>query len=109
MQIRISELPSSGLSCLVGTCVHTVRVCFLKTCLCLCIQVEAEREELAVFCGRENTDTELVPGERVITSPKNSLSVCFRSDFSDEEHFSGFQAHYSAVGEGPDIKYIHRI
>ncbi|XP_067103113.1 mannan-binding lectin serine protease 1 isoform X1 [Osmerus mordax] len=61
------------------------------------VKVEAEREELAVFCGRENTDTERVPGERVITSPKNSLSVCFRSDFSDEEHYSGFQAHYSAV------------
>ncbi|XP_035242085.1 mannan-binding lectin serine protease 1 isoform X1 [Anguilla anguilla] len=61
------------------------------------VKVEAEQEVLATFCGREETDTEQVPGDQVITSPRNVLSVTFRSDFSNEERFSGFEAHYSAV------------
>lgn len=65
------------------------------------MQVEAEGEVLAVFCGKEGTDTEAVPGQRVIGSPGNDLSLLFTSDFSDEERYSGFQAHYSAVGEQP--------
>ena len=63
------------------------------------VQVEAEGEVLALFCGREDTDTEVVPAQQVITSPRNSLSVLFSSDFSNEERYSGFMAHYSAVGE----------
>lgn len=62
------------------------------------LQVEAEGEVLALFCGREQTDTEAVPAKQVMTSPTNSLSVVFASDFSNEEKFSGFLAHYSAVG-----------
>ncbi|XP_061073373.1 mannan-binding lectin serine protease 1 isoform X1 [Conger conger] len=61
------------------------------------VKVEAEQEVLATFCGREKTDTEQVPGDQVTTSPRNALSVTFRSDFSNEERFSGFEAHYSAV------------
>ncbi|KAM9852916.1 mannan-binding lectin serine protease 1 [Aulostomus maculatus] len=61
------------------------------------VKVEAEGEVLALFCGREETDTEAVPAQQVITSPRNSLSVLFSSDFSNEERFSGFMAHYSAV------------
>ncbi|XP_031735363.1 mannan-binding lectin serine protease 1-like isoform X2 [Anarrhichthys ocellatus] len=61
------------------------------------IKVEAEGEELALFCGREQTDTEAVPAQRIITSPRNSLSLLFSSDFSNEERYSGFVAHYSAV------------
>ncbi|KAL7400363.1 hypothetical protein ABVT39_010884 [Epinephelus coioides] len=61
------------------------------------VKVEAEGEVLALFCGREETDTEAVPAQQVITSPRNSLSVVFRSDFSNEERYSGFMAHYSAV------------
>lgn len=61
--------------------------------------MEAEGEVLALFCGREETDTEAVPARRVIASPRNSLSVVFTSDFSNEERHAGFQAHYSAVGE----------
>ncbi|XP_068172816.1 mannan-binding lectin serine protease 1 isoform X2 [Antennarius striatus] len=60
------------------------------------VQVEAEGEVLALFCGRAESDTEAVPGQRVVSSPRNSLSVVFRSDFSDEERYTGFMAHYSA-------------
>ncbi|XP_058890276.1 mannan-binding lectin serine protease 1-like isoform X2 [Acipenser ruthenus] len=61
------------------------------------VKIEAEQELLVIFCGRENTDTEQIPGEQVIMSPENSLSVSFRSDFSNEERFTGFEAHYTAV------------
>lgn len=67
--------------------------------LFLRLQVEAAGEVLALFCGREETDTEAVPAQQVITSPRNSLSLLFSSDFSNEERFSGFTAHYSAVGK----------
>ncbi|XP_059187576.1 mannan-binding lectin serine protease 1 isoform X2 [Centropristis striata] len=60
------------------------------------VQVEAEGEVLALFCGREQTDTESVP-QQLITSPRNSLSLLFSSDFSNEERYAGFMAHYSAV------------
>ncbi|KAK5600861.1 hypothetical protein CRENBAI_008504 [Crenichthys baileyi] len=61
------------------------------------VKVKADGEVLALFCGKEETDTEEVPTQQVITSPRNSLSVQFVSDFSNEERFSGFMAHYSAV------------
>nr|XP_020515672.2 mannan-binding lectin serine protease 1 [Labrus bergylta] len=61
------------------------------------VKVEADGEVLALFCGREETDTEVVPSQQLITSPRNSLSVVFTSDFSNEERYSGFMAHYSAV------------
>ncbi|XP_057207972.1 mannan-binding lectin serine protease 1 isoform X2 [Triplophysa rosa] len=61
------------------------------------VRLYSESEELAVFCGREKTDTEQVPADDVITSPRSVLSVAFRSDFSNEERYWGFEAHYSAV------------
>ncbi|XP_066565808.1 mannan-binding lectin serine protease 1 isoform X1 [Amia ocellicauda] len=61
------------------------------------VKLEAEQESLATFCGREDTDTEQTPRERIIMSPKNRLSITFRSDFSNEERFTGFEAHYTAV------------
>ncbi|KAM4521336.1 mannan-binding lectin serine protease 1, partial [Odontesthes bonariensis] len=65
---------------------------------CFCVlQVEAGVEVLALFCGKEQTDTETVPGQQFIISPRNSLSILFTSDFSNEERYSGFMAHYSAV------------
>lgn len=62
--------------------------------------MEADGAVLGLFCGVEDTDTEVVPARRVITSPRTSLSVLFVSDFSNEQSYSGFKAHYSAVGEG---------
>ncbi|XP_031165342.1 mannan-binding lectin serine protease 1-like [Sander lucioperca] len=60
------------------------------------VQVEADGEVLALFCGLDQTDTEDVPSLKIISSPRNSLSVFFCSDFSDEERYTGFLAHYSA-------------
>ncbi|XP_063298884.1 mannan-binding lectin serine protease 1 isoform X2 [Pelobates fuscus] len=60
-------------------------------------KVESEEQILATFCGKESTDTELAPGQQVITAPGNFLSLTFRSDFSNEERYTGFDAHYSAV------------
>ncbi|KAF0031031.1 hypothetical protein F2P81_017762 [Scophthalmus maximus] len=60
------------------------------------VKVEAESEVLGLFCGRDETDTEAVPGQQVVTSPRHSLSVVFSSDFSNEERNSGFMAHYRA-------------
>uniref|UniRef100_A0AAQ4Q1K3 Mannan-binding lectin serine peptidase 1 n=1 Tax=Gasterosteus aculeatus aculeatus TaxID=481459 RepID=A0AAQ4Q1K3_GASAC len=61
------------------------------------VKVEAEEEVLALFCGGEETDTEAVPDQKIITSSRNSMSLLFSSDFSNEERYSGFMAHYSAV------------
>ncbi|XP_063060835.1 mannan-binding lectin serine protease 1 isoform X1 [Engraulis encrasicolus] len=61
------------------------------------VKVLYDQDVLAVFCGKESTDTEQVPRDDVITSVGSALSVVFRSDFSNEERFSGFEAHYSAV------------
>ncbi|XP_029922409.1 mannan-binding lectin serine protease 1 [Myripristis murdjan] len=61
------------------------------------VKVEAEGEVLALFCGSEDTDTEEVPSQQVISSPRSSLSLLFSSDFSNEERYAGFVAHYSAV------------
>ncbi|XP_045395851.1 mannan-binding lectin serine protease 1 isoform X3 [Lemur catta] len=61
------------------------------------VKVETEDQVLATFCGRETTDTEQTPGQEVILSPGSFMSVTFRSDFSNEERFTGFDAHYVAV------------
>ncbi|XP_012645082.1 mannan-binding lectin serine protease 1 isoform X3 [Microcebus murinus] len=61
------------------------------------VKVETEDQVLATFCGRETTDTEQTPGQEMILSPGSFMSVTFRSDFSNEERFTGFDAHYVAV------------
>ncbi|KAG8445060.1 hypothetical protein GDO86_009995 [Hymenochirus boettgeri] len=60
-------------------------------------KLETEEQVIATFCGKESTDTEKAPGPQVIVSSSNFLSLTFRSDFSNEERFTGFDAHYSAV------------
>ncbi|XP_073445490.1 mannan-binding lectin serine protease 1 isoform X4 [Dendrobates tinctorius] len=60
-------------------------------------KVETEEQILSIFCGKESTDTEQAPGQQAIVSPGNFLSLTFRSDFSNEERYTGFDAHYSAV------------
>ncbi|XP_060130226.1 mannan-binding lectin serine protease 1 isoform X3 [Zootoca vivipara] len=61
------------------------------------VKVESEDQVLANFCGREATDTEQTPGQQAIVSPSSFMSLSFRSDFSNEERFTGFDAHYTAV------------
>ncbi|XP_036610870.1 mannan-binding lectin serine protease 1 isoform X3 [Trichosurus vulpecula] len=61
------------------------------------VKVEAEDQVLALFCGRETTDTEQAPGQQVVLSPGAFMALTFRSDFSNEERFTGFDAHYMAV------------
>ncbi|KAK9401517.1 mannan-binding lectin serine protease 1-like [Crotalus adamanteus] len=61
------------------------------------MEVETEDQVLATFCGKEDRDPEQTPGREPITSPGSHLSLTFRSDFSNEEHFTGFDAHYAAV------------
>lgn len=61
------------------------------------VKVETEDQVLAIFCGSENTDTEHTPGQEMILSPGSFMSITFQSDFSDEERFTGFDAHYMAV------------
>nr|XP_048309838.1 mannan-binding lectin serine protease 1 isoform X3 [Myodes glareolus] len=61
------------------------------------VKVETEDQVLATFCGRETTDTEQTPGQEEVLSPGSFMSVTFRSDFSNEERFTGFDAHYMAV------------
>ncbi|RMC02076.1 hypothetical protein DUI87_21238 [Hirundo rustica rustica] len=61
------------------------------------VKIETEDQELATFCGRETTDTEQAPGQQAILSPGPYMGLTFRSDFSNEERFTGFDAHYTAV------------
>ncbi|XP_063162323.1 mannan-binding lectin serine protease 1 isoform X2 [Candoia aspera] len=61
------------------------------------VKVESEDQVLATFCGKEDRDPEQTPGQEPITSPGSYLSLTFRSDFSNEERFTGFDAHYAAV------------
>uniref|UniRef100_A0A8C6SKH7 Mannan-binding lectin serine peptidase 1 n=1 Tax=Neogobius melanostomus TaxID=47308 RepID=A0A8C6SKH7_9GOBI len=60
------------------------------------VTVQSDSELLGLFCGSESTDTESVPGNAIIKSSSNSLRVNFSSDFSDEDKYSGFRAHYTA-------------
>lgn len=60
------------------------------------VTVQADSEVLGLFCGSESTDTEAVPGDGSIRSPSNSLRVNFRTDYSDEERYTGFRGHYTA-------------
>uniref|UniRef100_K7F2C2 MBL associated serine protease 1 n=1 Tax=Pelodiscus sinensis TaxID=13735 RepID=K7F2C2_PELSI len=61
------------------------------------VKIEAEDQVLATFCGRETTDTEQAPGQQAVLSRGSYMGLTFRSDFSNEERFTGFDAHYTAV------------
>ncbi|XP_044627204.1 mannan-binding lectin serine protease 1 isoform X4 [Equus asinus] len=72
------------------------------------VKVETEYQVLATFCGQETTDTEQTPGQEVVLSPGSFMSITFRSDFSNEERFTGFDAHYMAVVECSDNLFTQR-
>ncbi|XP_058160406.1 mannan-binding lectin serine protease 2 isoform X2 [Dasypus novemcinctus] len=60
------------------------------------VKLSAGPKVLAVLCGRESTDTERAPGNDTFYSPGPSLDVTFRSDYSNEKPFAGFEAVYAA-------------
>lgn len=63
------------------------------------LQLSSGTQELATLCGQESTDTERAPGNDTFYSPASSLDVTFRSDYSNEKPFTGFEAFYAAEGE----------
>ncbi|XP_066463536.1 mannan-binding lectin serine protease 2 isoform X1 [Eleutherodactylus coqui] len=60
------------------------------------VELKSQGKVLAHFCGKESTDTEKAPGDSPFYSLDNKMTVTFRSDFSNEKEFSGFEAFYAA-------------
>lgn len=56
---------------------------------------------MATLCGKDSTDTEEAPGNKTYVSIDNNLMVAFRSDYSNEKPFTGFEAFYAAEGKRP--------
>uniref|UniRef100_A0A8D2QCQ6 CUB domain-containing protein n=1 Tax=Zonotrichia albicollis TaxID=44394 RepID=A0A8D2QCQ6_ZONAL len=63
------------------------------------VKLSSGGKTLATLCGRGSTDTEEAPGNRTYISADNRLVVVFRSDYSNEKPFTGFEAFYAAEGE----------
>lgn len=63
------------------------------------LQLSSGTKVLATLCGHESTDTERAPGNDTFYSPASRLDVTFRSDYSNEKPFTGFEAFYAAEGE----------
>ncbi|XP_006885962.1 PREDICTED: mannan-binding lectin serine protease 2 [Elephantulus edwardii] len=61
------------------------------------VKLSSGAKVLATLCGRESTDTEQAPGNTTFYAPPgSSLEVTFRSDYSNEKSFTGFEAFYAA-------------
>ncbi|XP_075028578.1 mannan-binding lectin serine protease 2 [Calonectris borealis] len=59
-------------------------------------QLSSGGRTLATLCGKNSTDTEEAPGNKTYVSIDNNLMVVFRSDYSNEKPFTGFEAFYAA-------------
>ncbi|XP_072283062.1 mannan-binding lectin serine protease 2 isoform X2 [Pyxicephalus adspersus] len=60
------------------------------------VKLTSKAKEVAHFCGKESTDTEKAPGDAAFYSLDNKMTVTFRSDYSNEKEFTGFEAFYVA-------------
>nr|XP_035921214.1 mannan-binding lectin serine protease 2 isoform X4 [Halichoerus grypus] len=60
------------------------------------VKLSSGSKVLTTLCGQESTDTERAPGNDTFYSPASSLDVTFRSDYSNEKPFTGFEAFYAA-------------
>ncbi|XP_074874282.1 mannan-binding lectin serine protease 2 [Carettochelys insculpta] len=82
---------------------YTIRIYFTHFNMELSYQCEYDYvtissggKQVATLCGRESTDTEEAPGNTTYHSIDNTLTVRFRSDYSNENQFTGFEAFYAA-------------
>ncbi|XP_021137427.2 mannan-binding lectin serine protease 2 isoform X3 [Columba livia] len=60
------------------------------------VKLSSGGRTLATLCGKDSTDTEEAPGNKTYISMDNNLMVVFRSDYSNEKPFTGFEAFYAA-------------
>uniref|UniRef100_A0A8D0EY84 CUB domain-containing protein n=1 Tax=Strix occidentalis caurina TaxID=311401 RepID=A0A8D0EY84_STROC len=65
------------------------------------VKLSSGGRTLATLCGKDSTDTEEAPGNKTYISVDNNLMVVFRSDYSNEKPFTGFEAFYAAEGKRP--------
>ncbi|XP_061203964.1 mannan-binding lectin serine protease 2 isoform X4 [Neopsephotus bourkii] len=69
------------------------------------VKLSSGGRTLATLCGKDSTDTEEAPGNKTYNSIDNNLMVVFRSDYSNEKPFTGFEAFYAAE----DIDECQRV
>ncbi|KAM8927598.1 mannan-binding lectin serine protease 2 [Pelodytes ibericus] len=60
------------------------------------VKLVSKGTEVAHLCGKESTDTEKAPGDAAFYSLDNVMTVTFKSDYSNEKEFKGFELFYTA-------------
>ncbi|XP_030041483.1 mannan-binding lectin serine protease 2 isoform X3 [Microcaecilia unicolor] len=60
------------------------------------VKISSGSRKIATLCGKESTDTEEAPGTKIFHSTDNTLTLMFRSDYSNEKKVIGFEAFYAA-------------
>lgn len=80
----------------VGNCTYSSNV--IRP-LRILLQIVSGGHVEGVLCGRKKPRA---PGSSIVEEfhvPYDTLTMSFQSDFSNEEHFTGFAAYYVAVGK----------